>query len=168
MIFLRQALWMQVSLCIATSVFTADNVWTADTLRCNGESQLQGAICRSQCKIIQPSEAKAETDLFDFFFFFSAEKRLSKEDYRRINRFQLYLISSLYCPNSFRQWSGFHAVHKINIVPLIKKMLMLFLKGHFHCIFGNIGKYIIMKFLNLYILEFTTWKISQVIVLSNF
>lgn len=119
-------------------------------------------------KSFNPAKLKQKQIYLIFFFFFSAEKRLSKEDYRRINRFQLYLISSLYCPNSFRQWSGFHAVHKINIVPLIKKMLMLFLKGHFHCIFGNIGKYIIMKFLNLYILEFTTWKISQVIVLSNF
>lgn len=130
-------------------------------LRCNGESQLQGAICRSQCKIIQPSEVKEEADLFEFIFF-SAGKRLSKENYRRIHRFQLHLIFFLSWPNSFRQWSSFHAVHNINIVPLIEKILMLFLKGHFYCSFWNIERYVIMAFLNLYLLEFITRKIVQV------
>lgn len=119
-IFLRGTCWNQVNLCTVTSAFTADNVWTADMLRCNGESQLQGAICGSQCKIIQPREVKAEADLFEFFFS-SAGKGLSKEDYRIINRFQLFFFV---LTKSFMQWSGFHEIHNINIVLLIEKMLM--------------------------------------------
>lgn len=112
-------------------------------------------------KSFNPAKLKQKEILLSLLFISSVGKRPSKEDYRRINRFQLYLISALSWPNSFRQWSGFHAVHNINIVPLVEKMLMLFLKGHFHCSFWNIGKYVIMTFLNLYILEFTTWKIFQ-------
>lgn len=112
-------------------------------------------------KSFNPAKLKQNKIYLSFFFFSSVGKRLSKEDYRRINRFQLYLISSFSWPNSFRQWSGFPAVHNINIIPLMEKILMLFLKGHFHCSFWNIGTYVIMTFLNFYILVFTTWKISQ-------
>lgn len=94
-IFLRGTCWKKVNLCTVTSAFTADNVWIADMLRCNGESQLLGAICGSQCKIIQPSEVKAEADLFEFFLL-----QLGKDFLRKITG-ELIDFNSTFLPYFF-------------------------------------------------------------------
>lgn len=112
-------------------------------------------------KSFNPVKLKKKQIYLNLFFF-----QLGKGFLRKITGefidFNSTLFFFLSWPNSFRQWSSFHAVHNINIVPLIEKILMLFLKGHFYCSFWNIERYVIMAFLNLYLLEFITRKIFQV------